>query len=81
MKFKSLPVNLQLSMRDDFIEHFGTLLGQMVTSYAFLNLDSQNCQEELPFKRAWVYRVMHMADKNKVFLVRDQDQGRDKFYA
>jgi len=67
VKSKSLPVNEQSSLRDDFLERFGTLHGQTVTSYSFLNPDFYDRQEGLPFKRARVYKVTHTADENMSF--------------
>mmetsp|Transcript_24633 Transcript_24633/g.52515 ORF Transcript_24633/g.52515 Transcript_24633/m.52515 type:complete len:198 (-) Transcript_24633:240-833(-) len=63
----SSPVERQLELREDFAERFGTLHGQTVTSYAFLNLDFYDRQEGLPFKRARVYKVTHRADENMSF--------------
>lgn len=68
VKSKSLSIDRQLSLRDDFIEHAGTLHGQTVTSYAFLNFDFYDRQEDLPFKRARVYKVTHAADENMSFV-------------
>lgn len=67
VKSNSLSIDRQLLLRDDFIEHFGTLHGQTATSYSFLNLDFYDRQEDLPFKRARVYKVTHTADENMSF--------------
>mmetsp|Transcript_4539 Transcript_4539/g.8129 ORF Transcript_4539/g.8129 Transcript_4539/m.8129 type:complete len:212 (-) Transcript_4539:103-738(-) len=61
------PIEHQESLRDDVLSRFGTLHGQQVTSYAFLNFDFYDRQEELPFKRGRVYEVTHVADETKSF--------------
>jgi len=61
------PIEHQESLRDDALSRFGTLHGQQVTSYAFLNFDFYDRQEELPFKRGRVYKVTHVADETKSF--------------
>mmetsp|Transcript_20222 Transcript_20222/g.32804 ORF Transcript_20222/g.32804 Transcript_20222/m.32804 type:complete len:217 (-) Transcript_20222:739-1389(-) len=61
------PIEHQESLRDDVLSRFGTLHGQQVTSYAFLNFDFYDRQEELPFKRGRVYKVTHEADETKSF--------------
>ena len=40
--------------------------GQIVISYAYLNFDFNHRQEELPVKKARVYRVTHVADETKI---------------
>jgi len=68
VKSNFLPLDQQLTLRDDSIEHFGTLHGQTVTSYSFLNLDFYDRQEDLPFKRSRVYKITHMANENMSFV-------------
>lgn len=67
VKTNSLPMEQRLALRDQYIEHFGTLHGQVATSYSILNFDFYDKQEQLPFKRARVYKVVHVADENMSF--------------
>ncbi|KAL9182028.1 hypothetical protein ACHAXT_012371 [Thalassiosira profunda] len=67
VKDNSLSIDRQLALRDEFIEHFGTLHGQVVVSYSLLNFDFYDRQDQLPFKRARIYRVEHVADENMTF--------------
>ena len=64
VKFETASLEDQSLMRNAFIDHFGTLHGQVVTSYAYLNFDFYHRQAELPVKKARVYRVTHVADEN-----------------
>ena len=61
VKSNALPIEDQSDERDGYIEHFGTLHGQTITSYACLNMNFYDRQESLPFKRGRVYKVqLHM---------------------
>ena len=64
--FETVPLEIQSNIRNQFINDFGTLHGQIVISYAYLNFDFNHRQEELPVKKARVYRVTHVADETKV---------------
>lgn len=68
VKSMALPIDQQLLLRDDFIGQFGTLHGQKVTSYSFLNPDFYDRQEGLPFKRAKVYKISIVCDENMSFV-------------
>lgn len=64
VKSETLSLDDQLSLRNEFINHFGTLHGQIVTSYSYLNFDFYHRQEVLPVKKGRVYKATHRADEN-----------------
>lgn len=67
IKSQTLPVEKQLALRNEYIERYGTLHGQTITSYSFLNFDFYDRQDMLPFKSARVYRITYRADENMSF--------------
>lgn len=67
IKSQTLPVEEQLVLRDEYIERYGTLHGQSITSYSVLNFDFYDRQDMLPFKSARVYRITYKADENMSF--------------
>lgn len=53
------------TLKNRVLECHGTLQHQKVTSYAYLNFDSYDSQDVLPFSEGGIYKIGYLVDDHK----------------